>query len=198
MDAFAGEQTKGFVAGALGYQYSGVEIRPEQVEYNRTKVPFKAVQYITGDSMHLSDILGTEPVYDMALTSPPYFDLEVYSKSDLSALGSYDDFMDALKGIYSQAYSLLKDDAFFVVKVGEIRDKKTGIYRGFVPDTCEMLQEIGFQYYNELILVTAVGTTALRVNNKWEANRKVGKTHQNILVFYKGDTGNIRTLFGAE
>ena len=41
--------------------------------------------------------------------------------------------------------------------------------------------------YNEAILVTAVGSLPIRVGRQFSAGRKLGKTHQNVLVFVKGD-----------
>lgn len=44
------------------------------------------------------------------------------------------------------------------------------------------------KYYNEMILVTAVGSLPIRVGRQFDSGRKVGKTHQNVLVFLKGDS----------
>ena len=41
--------------------------------------------------------------------------------------------------------------------------------------------------YNEAILVTAVGSLPIRVGKQFSSGRKLGKTHQNVLVFVKGD-----------
>ena len=41
--------------------------------------------------------------------------------------------------------------------------------------------------YNEAVLVTAVGSLPVRVSRQFEIGRKLGKTHQNVLVFCKGD-----------
>jgi hypothetical protein len=70
--------------------------------------------------------------------------------------------------------------------VGDVRDNK-GIYRNFVSDTIDAFQRAGLSYYNEAILVTAVGSLPIRVGRQFEAGRKLGKTHQNVLVFVKGD-----------
>ena len=37
------------------------------------------------------------------------------------------------------------------------------------------------------MLVTAVGSLPLRVGRQFSPARKLGKTHQNVLVFVKGD-----------
>lgn len=80
----------------------------------------------------------------------------------------------------------LKDDAFVVLVVGEIRDKQ-GYYRNFVSDTIRAVERTGARYYNEIILVTMLGTLPIRAGRAFEATRKIGKTHQNVLVFVKGD-----------
>jgi hypothetical protein len=50
--------------------------------------------------------------------------------------------------------------------------------------------------YNEAILVTAVGSLPIRVGRQFEAGRKLGKTHQNVLVFLKGDARRATAAIG--
>ena len=67
------------------------------------------------------------------------------------------------------------------------------------------MMDAGFAYYNEAVLVTAVGTLPLRAR-RGMITRKLGKTHQNVLVFYKGDPTRIgdhhprldRDMYGAD
>jgi hypothetical protein len=70
--------------------------------------------------------------------------------------------------------------------VGDFRDKK-GFYRDFVSATISAFRDAGANLYNEAILVTAVGSASMRVTKQFEAGRKFAKTHQNVLVFCKGD-----------
>ena len=194
IDPFGGEQTKGVVAGELGYEYQAVEIREDQVELNRKKTAkYSGVKYICGDSNDIDKLIKDND-FDFCFTSPPYYDLEVYSKDDMSSLGSYDEFMRQYKNIFKMCFDKLKENSFLVVKVGEIRDKKTGVYRSFVPDNIRIMTEIGLKFYNELILVSPVGTAALRAS-KGMRTRKVVKQHQNVLVFFKGDPSTIQDKF---
>ena len=48
-------------------------------------------------------------------------------------------------------------------------------------------REAGLDYYNEAILVTMVGSLPIRAGKQFSTSRKLGKTHQNVLVFCKGD-----------
>lgn len=191
---FGGEQTKGVVAGELGYKYQAVEFRQEQVDLNTAKTEqYAGVRYTCGDSNDISKLIKDRN-FDMCFTSPPYYDLEVYSAEDMSALGTYEEFMQQYENIFQQCYDMLADNSFLVIKICEIRDKKTGEYRSFVADNIDMFRKIGFKYYNEIILLNAVGTVRLRVNKSMK-NRKIGKIHQNVLVFYKGDLKAIPDRF---
>jgi DNA modification methylase len=196
LDPFGGEQTKGVVAGALGYKYTAVEFRKEQVEVNqKATAEYAEVKYVCGDSNNLTKLVPAID-YDMCLTSPPYYDLEVYSKEDMSAVGSYDEFMRQYQNIFTQVYGMLKNDSFLVIKVGEIRDKKTGVYRNFVGHNISIMERVGFKYYNELTLISPCGTAQLRAA-KGMISRKIIKLHQNVLVFYKGNPKNIKNKFQA-
>lgn len=46
-----------------------------------------------------------------------------------------------------------------------------------------------------MILVTTIGSLAIRVTKQFNVSRKIGKHHQNVLVFYKGDPKLIRENF---
>lgn len=177
----------------LGYAYSGCEIRQEQVELNNKKTSnYKNVLYYCGDSNNIKNIINKND-FDIVFTSPPYYDLEVYSEEDMSSLGTYEEFMEQYKNIFAQCISMLKNDSFLVVKIADIRDKK-GNYRAFVADNIKMFQELGLSFYNDIVLINAVGTGAFRANNTFK-QRKVVKLHQNVLVFFKGDTKHIKDKF---
>jgi len=88
--------------------------------------------------------------------------------------------------IIAKACARLKEDRFACFVVGDVRDKK-GNYYNFVGDTVEAFKAAGMNYYNEAILLTMIGSTAMRAGRQFTASRKLGKTHQNVLVFVKGD-----------
>ena len=125
--------------------------------------------------------------FDFIFTCPPYADLEVYSDDprDLSTL-DYDEFRAAYANIIAGACALLKPDRFAYFVVGDVRDTK-GFYRNFPGHTIEAFEAAGLRLYNEAILVTAVGSLPIRAGKQFAATRKLGKTHQECLVFVKGD-----------
>jgi len=188
LDPFAGGSVRGIVAAYLGRKYTGVELRSEQVQANigQAKALELKPNWIVGDAANVKKLVAGE--YDFIFSCPPYYDLEVYSDLDgeLSALPTYEDFIAQYRAIVADCVSMLKDDRFACFVVGDIRDKH-GHYRNFVSDTIAAFQDAGAALYNEAILVTAVGSLPIRVGRQFEAGRKLGKTHQNVLAFVKGD-----------
>jgi len=191
LDPFAGGSVRGIVASKLGRQYVGVELRQEQVEANRLQgddlCPELPPVWHIGDSRNIDKICHDIDA-DFVFSCPPYADLEVYSDdpNDLSML-DYADFRSVYFEIIAKACSRLKDNRFACFVVGDVRDKR-GNYYNFVGDTVEAFRAAGLHYYNEAILVTSVGSLPIRAGRQFASGRKLGKTHQNVLVFVKGDS----------
>ncbi len=146
-----------------------------------------------GDAMQE---LRNAPKADFIFTCPPYGNLEVYSEleGDISNMG-YAEFYKAYSKIIKRCCRRLKQNRFAVFVVANFRDKKTGFYYDFVGDTVRAFASHGVGFYNEAILVTAIGSLPVRVGRQFVAGRKLGKTHQNVLVFYKGNPKQIKKIF---
>lgn len=189
LDPFAGGSVRGIVAGVLGYKYCGIDLSERQIEANEIQrqsiAPDTDLKWIVGDSGLL---LAEAPDADFIFSCPPYGDLEVYSDdpADISTM-EYPDFMIAYKKIIRLSCDKLKNNRFACFVVGDFRDKKTGLYRGFVLDTINAFRECGLGLYNEAILSTAIGSLGLCVSASFPISRKLGKAHQNVLTFIKGD-----------
>ena len=187
LDPFAGGSVRGIVAAKLGREYIGYELRKEQVDANRAQGDDICVDimpvWVNDDSMNIAGDIEA----DMVFSCPPYADLEVYSDDprDLSTK-PYEDFRKAYSEIIGKACHQLKADRFAVFVVGEVR-AKNGAYYNFVGDTVRAFTDAGLSYYNEMILVTAIGSLPIRAGKQFKSGRKIGKTHQNVLVFVKGD-----------
>ncbi len=196
LDPFAGGSVRGIVAAKLGREYIGYELRKEQVEANRVQADDICSDivpaWVNDDSKNIS--LDIEA--DMVFSCPPYADLEVYSDDpkDLSTM-PYEQFIESYSEIIGKACCQLKADRFAVFVVGEVRNKAGGYYN-FVGDTVTAFKDAGLTYYNEMILVTAVGSLPIRVGRQFDSGRKIGKTHQNVLVFVKGDAKKATQAIG--
>ena len=202
LDPFAGGSVRGIVAAKLGMRYRGVDLRPEQIKANyenaaEMQPPFTENDcpvWKCGDSREIDQHYAGLKA-DMIFSCPPYADLEVYSDDsrDLSNM-EYEEFLNAYKTIIQKSCSLLKENRFAVFVIGEVRGKN-GAYYNFVGDTINAFLEVGLHYYNEMILATQIGSLAMRVTNQFNHSRKIGKTHQNVLVFFKGDLKQIPSLY---
>lgn len=192
LDPFAGGSVRGIVAAKTGRRYVGIDIRKEQVKANYKQSSKlldeePAPDWITGDSLNIAK-LAPKHEYNFVFSCPPYADLETYSdnKADISNM-PYDEFMAAYTSIIRETMELLANDSFAAFVVGDIRNKK-GFYRNFVSDTITAFRTIpDVELYNEIVYLTPLGTLPIRAKSSFTKGRKVGKAHQNVLVFVKGD-----------
>jgi hypothetical protein len=208
LDPFAGGSVRGIVAGMLGFEYLGIDLRKDQVEANidqwhkiETSHDRMNVQWMTGDSNDIPVMIQPEISFDFIFSCPPYHDLEQYSDdpADLSNM-TYEEFSNIYRSIITKSMAKLKDDRFACFVVGDIRDKE-GMYRNFVSETIDCftkcINDDGSRpnLYNEIILINVAGSLPVRVGRQFASGRKVGKMHQNVLVFYKGDPSKIKDNF---
>jgi hypothetical protein len=175
LDPFAGGSVRGIVAAMLGHPYVGLDLSRAQVEANRTQADgllangsYPPPIWLQGDSARMSS-------------------LEVYGNDpgELSAMGTYAEFLQAYRRIIALAAERLRPDRFAVWVIGEVRDKD-GFQRGLVPDTIRAFADAGLRLYNEAVLVTPVGTLALRAPRQFISGRTMGRSHQSVLVFWNG------------
>jgi tRNA G10 N-methylase Trm11 len=174
----------------MGYKYTGIDIRKEQVESNQEQslniLPINnQPNWYVGDSNKLlNDDWAVD--FDMVFSCPPYADLEVYSdlEGDISNK-PYCEFLSLYESIITKSCKLLKIGGYACFVVGEVRDKD-GNYIGFVPDTIQAFKKCGMKFYNEAILLNPVASASMRANGNMKSQKLV-KIHQNILVFRKVD-----------
>jgi len=188
IDPFAGGSVRGIVAGMLGRRYWGCDLREEQINANNNQADFIKPEirpkWVCGDAIKK---LEEAPEADLVFSCPPYGDLEKYSDNpaDLSNM-EWHTFSAAYSRIILRSIKKLKNNRFACFVVGDFRDKK-GFYRDFVSKTIEAFRTVGSQLYNEAILITPVGSASMRITKQFNSGRKFAKTHQNVLVFCKGD-----------
>lgn len=198
LDPFAGGSVRGIIAAALGRRYRGVELRADQVAANREQWNSigqkKALEgatppeWIQGDALAQLGKMRRESA-DFFLACPPYMDLEVYSDdpNDISNMDA-EDFAVAYRRIIAEGVACLKPDRFACFVVSEVREKNgIGAYRRLPGLTVDAFEAAGARYYNEGILVNSAGSLPIRCRKQFEGSRKLGRTHQNILMFVKGN-----------
>jgi hypothetical protein len=185
LDAFAGGPPRGLVSTIMGYQYVGFEIRQEQIDENTRvlkELSLEGARYICGDGRYLQEAeeIG---LFDVALSCPPYFDLEKYSDrpDDLSNLRTYGQFNFAMYSTALAHRKLMKSGSFVCMVVGNFRDKK-GELIDFPGHTIENFKEVGFLFYQDIILSRNWGSAAIRSTNSWR-NKKLVPIHERLLIF---------------
>lgn len=200
LDPFAGGSVRGIVAHQLGRTYTGIELRPEQVDANRIQadeiLDGDKPEWICGDSANMDALLGGR-TFDHIMTCPPYGDLEQYSDdpADISNMDD-DEFDVTYRTIIAKAVEHLRDNRFATVVVGNYRDRK-GYLRDLSGITIRAMEDAGARYYNDQILVTPAGSLPIRTRKQFESSRKIGRRHQYILTFVKGDPRKATERIGA-
>ena len=197
LNLFAGDVEPNIVAAYQGYSLTGIELRQDQIDHtnriaNKIKVKSK-LNVICDDVLNLNKHVKPSE-FDLLFSCPPYYDLEEYSKDERDFANKSDtDFDTLLQRVINAGSKSLKNNRFAVFVVSEVRGPD-GKYRGFIPKVIRWFEGAGLQYYNEIILINSIGTLPFRINKAWQ-NRKVGKMHQNVLVFFKGKVKEVEKEF---
>ena len=196
LDCFAGDTVFGFVSGHKGNAFRGIELRKEQCDLNNERTKEFDVKYFNDDGQNVLKHVD-EKSMDLLFSCPPYFDLEVYSKleNDASNQKNFPSFVKILENAFTDSLKCLKDNRFAVIVIGDVRNKKTGYYYDLIGEIIKIMRGNDYDIYNHIILYDRVGTAAMMAR-PYMKNRKLPKVHQNILVFYKGDTKKIKDFFG--
>ena len=195
---FAGGVQFGFIAGASGYRYIASEIRQNQVDANNAICSQfgDRVLWVKADS---STYDPGEDV-DLVFTCPPYYKVEKYLDYDgkppdgeINTCPTYEEFRALLFAGYAQAIKRLKDNRFFVVMVGDSRDK-TGAYYCCEADTELFLKDNGLSIYNRIVYVEAEFSRLAHAKRTLNT-RKFPKREQKIIVAHKGKIADISKDF---
>jgi hypothetical protein len=198
LDPFAGGSVRGIVASRLGRRYVGIDLSARQIAANKEQAKDicsdPQPKWIVGDSRDLAKLAKTE--VDFIFSCPPYCDLEVYSEDprDLSTM-AHEDFKSAYRKIIASACARLKQDRFACFVVGDARGKSGGYY-GLPFLTVEAFRAAGLELYNQAILVVQAGSLPIRAGKQFEISRKLGNTHQYVLIFVKGDARKATEAIG--
>jgi hypothetical protein len=192
LDPFAGGSVRGIVASRLGLFYAGIDLRDDQIRANQQQAMTicregdPAPIWLTADSRSFLDGVA-EGSADLIFTCPPYGDLERYSDDpkDISNMAEAD-FDQALREIILKATRSLKRDRFSVWVASDYR-RADGGYAMFPSKIRDYHWQAGMRLYNEAILLNAMGSLPIRAGKQFEATRKLGRCHQEILIFLKGE-----------
>lgn len=190
LDPFAGGSVRGVVASSLGRWYTGLDLRPEQVEANRAQADLggdMSPEWICADSTTLPEPVGPAFEADLLFTCPPYGDLERYSDdpADLSVM-PWAEFLDAYRTIIRESVALLRPDRFAAIVVSDIRDP-AGAYRGLPWETMQALADSGAAPIGDIVVLDPMGSKQMLAHRGMTQGRLVQRVHQYLIVAVKGD-----------
>lgn len=194
LDPWAGGSVRGLVATVLGHPYTGIELRAEQIAANEDQVtpvlgdaPSIRPRWVEGDCLDVLPTLDAGSV-DLVFGCPPYFDLERYSDDprDLSAMTA-EQFATAYRQMIALAAERLRPDRYMVLVVGSARSKRDGLLRDLRGLTVDAAHAAGLGLLNEAVLVTMIGSLPHRAARIFTGTRVLGRSHQDVLIFVKGD-----------
>lgn len=171
-DPFAGGGTRAIISSTMGYDYTGVEIRKEEVEsINKRKNELKLKYKIIHDD---SAKIVFHNTFDFSFTCPPYYNLEEYNggNNDISMANTYHDFLKMLKPIVENTYKSLKNDTFSIWVVNNFRNKNGDLIH-FNGNLVRMAEEIGFRLYDEIIVNSYSNVAKTRVK-QFRVSKKNG------------------------
>lgn len=196
-DPFAGDTQKGMVFSMLGHRFTGIELRAEQVEANRRNLEGRDLDctYICDDGRNIRKHIEAD-TQDLLFSCPPYFDLEQYSDlpEDASNQRTYNAFVQILAEGFRGGWECLHNNRFAILVVGDVRNHLTQGYYDFAGDLIRIFKSFGATLINRFVLVEQIGSSGLRARNNFQ-RRKATKTHQDVLVFFKGNPENIGNHF---
>lgn len=182
LDPFAGGPPRGYVASYLGIQYTGHEIRPEQIEHNMAgahalPVPVRYVPHCVTK--------GCDGDYDMIFSCPPYFDLEQYGGGDDDLSGmTKARFDERYRSILDACHARLKQGGIMALVVGN--HVRKGKYHDLEHLTKSIYYDLGLEMIGDCIIVDPIGSKAMSAGLLFRRNGRVTRCHQHLLIGRKG------------
>jgi hypothetical protein len=202
LDLFLGSGTSAIEALNLSRRCIGVELKPDLIEYVRSKLPPEEVganvQLIQGDSatQTTSDAVRAalaamgESYAHLLILHPPYHDIIPFSDSgaDLSNAPDTEAFLEMFESVARHGYDLLAPGRFAVLVIGDKYEKGELVPLGFW--CMERLNRIGFG--TKAIVVKNIEGNERgkgRASNLWRYRALAGGyyifKHEYVIIFRK-------------
>lgn len=168
-----GGRLVGFLA-STAVEYQGIDASPYQVQGDLAI--YECYKDVVDENKKVSIICSPfekfeieKEYYDMALTSPPYFDVEIYEGGEQSSdYGSYEKWKDCFFSVlFSKVYKALKKKGIFCLQVGS---QKYPLEKDGIQLACE----VGFEH------IESRGTKMINTKEKTEEENM-----ERIVIFRK-------------
>ena len=201
LDPFVGAGSTVLAAHLLGKQGIGIDVSETYSSLARQRLGQKSL-FVTDDCQrrihtadaHMVDELVVPGSVDLVITSPPYWNILLQKRSadykpqreyaagleDLGKIADYQEFLNALKGIFGQVRKSMRPGAYCCVIVMDLR-KKDRFYP-FHSDIASFMQDLGFIYDDIIIWDRRHEYNNMRPLG-YPSVFRVNKAHEYILLF---------------
>ena len=151
--------------------YSSIAVEPEWIEGDS----LETMQHHADGSM------------DAAIGCPPYYNLEKYGDApgEMSRMSTAG-FDETMGRMLAEVYRILADDSFATFLVGSVRDGY-GALRDMRSMMVREAERVGFVLGNDAVYLPPLGSVAMSSGRAFRRGRALGRVHQDVLVFVKGD-----------
>ncbi len=202
LDPFMGSGSTVLAADRRQKTGIGLEISARYIELARKRLAQSSLfgerkkhQLIQDDAKNLLTHVAPDTL-DLCITSPPYWDILSQKRTadykairdydntggDLSKISGYQEFLNALAGVFSLVLQALKPGKYCVVNVMDLRKKE--VFFPFHADLARKLQESGWIYDDVIIWDRHSEYNNLRPLG-YPFVFRINKIHEYLLLFRK-------------
>jgi len=203
LDPFMGSGSTLVAARTLGKVGIGLEINAEYISMAKARLDAPTLfqdgapeyEIHQADAQKVPDHVKPDSI-DLCITSPPYWDILNQKRTadgkeirnygnlsqDLGTIPDYEQFLDALAGVFAGVLGAMKPAAYCIVVVMDLR-KKNRFYP-FHSDLASRLTRIGFVWDDTIIWDRGREYNNLRPLG-YPSVFRVNKVHEFILIFKK-------------
>ncbi len=147
------------------------------------------------DSREISKFVKPKTV-SFVVFSPPYWNLRNYGYDEqIGFKQTYEDYLKDMKKVFAECFKVLKDGRHMAINIGTVVSNEG---MKFVSgDFVRIAEKVGFTFRKDIIWHKPRGTTKWQrggtqfTQNPYPLMFNTNINHEYILIFQKGDTGDI-------
>lgn len=206
LDPFSGSGSTVVEVERLGKTGIGIELSPEYAAMGRRRLADVSASLFSSSSTprsiiheasvaEMKSLIEPESI-DLCITSPPYWDILNQRRTadykdvrhygnlegDLGTIADYEEFLDSLKQVFADVFTLLKPGAYCCVVLMDLRKKNR--FFPFHSDFAARMTEVGYIFDDLIIWNRQAEYNNLRPLG-YPAVFRVNKVHEFIVLLQK-------------
>ena len=186
LDYSGGWGARALAAASLGYDYYGIDpLTATNIntigEFLHSKCEVNSVIKCIESGSEIEDAYINIPKVNMALSCPPYFNLEVYDKSESQSYNKYNNFNSWIENYWEPTVvnctNKIKDDGYFVLIMKDEYNKLP-----LIASMQPIIEKYDFRLIDDYVYKTNQSHLSGKAKSK-----KVTKSNEHILVFKRDE-----------